>query len=559
MSTPFKFYLLLGLTICLSSCHQSTDPMGDHQHIIVIGIDGLSPNGITQAHTPTLDSLIAHGAATFHARTVLPSSSSSNWASMIMGADTEQHGITSNAWERDQYTLPPAVANNHGTFPSIFSLFKAQKPDLSVGAIYDWDGFGRLFEKAEVDFDIDGDHEDGTTNEAVKYIQEHTPYFTFIHLDHVDHAGHAHGHGSIEYYQSITKADSLIHAIINATRAVKSIDQTLFIISADHGGIDYGHGGESPAEMHIPFIMSGPKVKQGYKIKGTVYQYDNAATVAWLAGLTPPQAWIGRPIKEAFLGQPEPTMSFVYQPKFHPPQLIMNHGYQISSTTKPSVQKAILKIKHLNSEGEVRYTVDGSEPNLENSILYDQPDSFASNTIIKAALFVDGHISSDIITDTLKVRNLSYNHGITYSLYNTTPELKFPPLTKINPQFKGKILEFNLDKISELDHRKDHIALLFNTYLHLQEEGNYTFFTKSKAYCNVYINNQLVVINDGHHPKNESAGKIRLTPGFHKIQVEWFHGEKEEMDLAIFYKGPNFDQRPIPSNQLYLKPMKTIQ
>ena len=81
------------------------------QHIIVIGIDGMSPDGIQKADTPTLDSMIQEGAATMHARSVLPSSSSPNWASMIMGADTEQHGITSNGWEKFDHQLP------HGRYP----------------------------------------------------------------------------------------------------------------------------------------------------------------------------------------------------------------------------------------------------------------------------------------------------------------------------------------------------------------------------------------------------------------------------------------------------------
>ena len=33
-----------------------------------------------------------------HARGVIPTVSSPNWASMIMGAGPEQHGITSNDW-----------------------------------------------------------------------------------------------------------------------------------------------------------------------------------------------------------------------------------------------------------------------------------------------------------------------------------------------------------------------------------------------------------------------------------------------------------------------------
>ena len=276
-------------TLFLWSCSSKEEetPKGI-EHIIVIGIDGMSPNGIQKANTPTLDSMIQNGAATMHARAVLPSSSSPNWASMISGADTEQHGVTSNGWEKFDHQLPPVVASEEGTFPTIFTLFKDQRPDAHIGAIYDWDGFGRLFEKSDVDFDIDGDHEDKTTQEAVGYIKKHTPKFTFVHLDHVDHAGHALGHGSPAYYKSVEKADSLIAEIVNATKQVGIFDKTMFIVSADHGGLGFGHGGESVAEMEVPFILYGAGIKKGYQIEETVYQYDNAATVAYAVGLQTP-------------------------------------------------------------------------------------------------------------------------------------------------------------------------------------------------------------------------------------------------------------------------------
>jgi len=39
------------------------------------------------------------GAWTLHARGVMPTVSSPNWASMIMGAGPEQHGVTSIDWQ----------------------------------------------------------------------------------------------------------------------------------------------------------------------------------------------------------------------------------------------------------------------------------------------------------------------------------------------------------------------------------------------------------------------------------------------------------------------------
>lgn len=120
--------------------------------VIVIGVDGMSPDGIRNATTPVMDSMIAGGAVKWNVRTVLTTSSSQNWASMIMGAGPEQHGVINNDWERDDHTLPPIIAGEEGIFPSIFGIIRQQKPDAEIGAVYHWRGFGRLFEKKAVNY-----------------------------------------------------------------------------------------------------------------------------------------------------------------------------------------------------------------------------------------------------------------------------------------------------------------------------------------------------------------------------------------------------------------------
>jgi predicted AlkP superfamily pyrophosphatase or phosphodiesterase len=42
------------------------------KHVVVIGVDGLSPGGISKAYTPHLDGLIKNGAHSFKAQAVMP-------------------------------------------------------------------------------------------------------------------------------------------------------------------------------------------------------------------------------------------------------------------------------------------------------------------------------------------------------------------------------------------------------------------------------------------------------------------------------------------------------
>lgn len=280
------------------------------KHILVIGVDGMSPDGIRNAPTPAMDQLMQGGSYTFHARAVLPSSSSPNWASMIMGAGPEQHGITSNDWEKDRYTLPFSAENEFHHFPTIFYLMYKHDPKSEIGAIYHWEGFGRLVEPEVLDFNRHEETEDLTITTACTYLREKRPDFCFIHLDHVDHAGHTFGHGSPEYYASVAKADSLISQVIRVLEQTGLRDSTLILLTADHGGTGKVHGGESLAEMEIPFILNGPGVKVGYVIESPVNTTDNAATLAWAWGLEIPYVWIGKPVKEAFEGFLAPQQSY---------------------------------------------------------------------------------------------------------------------------------------------------------------------------------------------------------------------------------------------------------
>ncbi len=72
------------------------------EHVIIIGCDGMSPDGVQKAETPNTRRLMREGAFNLHARGVMPTVSSPNWASMIMGAGPEQHGVTSNEWETNK-------------------------------------------------------------------------------------------------------------------------------------------------------------------------------------------------------------------------------------------------------------------------------------------------------------------------------------------------------------------------------------------------------------------------------------------------------------------------
>jgi predicted AlkP superfamily pyrophosphatase or phosphodiesterase len=270
------------------------------KHVIVLGCDGMGSVAFRGTNAPNLAALMKRGSWTLKARGVMPTSSSPNWASMIMGAGPEQHGVTSNEWETNRMEFTASVAGPSGHFPTIFRLLREQRPAFKQAAIYDWSGFGRLIEPGIPD---DSEHVKGsilTAERAIAYWKAEKPSFLFVHFDDVDHAGHGFGWESPQYFQMVDLVDGLIGGVVKAVRDSGEEDSTVVIMTADHGGVGTRHGGNTMAELLIPWIIAGPGVAQGHELASPVNTWDTAATIAHLFGVKPPEAWIGRPVREAF-------------------------------------------------------------------------------------------------------------------------------------------------------------------------------------------------------------------------------------------------------------------
>lgn len=292
--------MLRMLAFCLLSCCAVAPAAPLAGHVLVIGIDGLGPIGIETAATPNIDALMARGAHSFTARGVMPTSSSPNWASMISGAGPEQHGVLGNKWPLPVEYLKPTVTGDGAQFPTMFYQIRMARPDATMAVIYDWDGFLRLLEKDRVDVAINGDGEDDTTTQAVQVIGEKKPTLTFVHLDHVDHALHSEGFATQPYFDAVAKADVLVGKLVGAVEAAGMLEDTIILLTADHGGNGKSHGGNSLNEYLIPWIIAGPGVAAGKTIEAPINTFDTAATVVFVLGVQPHPAWIARPVLAAF-------------------------------------------------------------------------------------------------------------------------------------------------------------------------------------------------------------------------------------------------------------------
>lgn len=220
-----------------------------------------------------------------------------------MGAGPELHGYTE--WGSKTPELPSRIVNKNGIFPTIFQILRDARPEAEIGCLYEWNGIKYLVDTLSLNYQYHVADYNKTPKElgdmASAYIKEKHPTLVAVCYDNPDHIGHADGHDTPAYYEKLKELDLYIGQIIQAVKEAGMLDDTIFIITADHGGINKGHGGKMMQEMETPFIISGKNIKKGLCFDDvSMMQYDVASTIAHIFNLEQPQVWIGRPIKFIF-------------------------------------------------------------------------------------------------------------------------------------------------------------------------------------------------------------------------------------------------------------------
>ena len=356
-----KIYLLYLFIFIFSfyACKQNKSP--EAKRVILIGIDGVSINGFERAKTPNINKLIKNGAVSLKTRAVIPTVSGPNWASILLGAGPEQHGVTINGWTTTYRTIEPTVQDSDGYFPSIFDLIKEQKPDLKTAAFYDWKALGYLYNHKSVDKDEYVPDYKNVFKKGIDWIKDNPEGFTFLYAGLPDEKGHAYQWESPEYIQAINDVDTQIGILIEALKNADLYEDTYFLVVTDHGGIGFGHGGMTMREIEVPWIISGKKIIKGKVIEQTNDLVNTATTIAYLFGLKTPEAWTGKVQKSVFINEETSKIN---------KNTYVNRPYtNIQSGIYQSAKKVVLE----NNDGSpIYYQTNGKIPN-EQSAKYTKP------------------------------------------------------------------------------------------------------------------------------------------------------------------------------------------
>ena len=131
-------------------------------------------------------------------------------------------------------------------------------------------------------------------------LRRKKPEVEFVHFSDPDERGHAIGWMSEPQIQAIRHTDHCLATMIEAVHTAGLDDDTLFILSADHGGHGRNHSGRIKEDRLIPWIAWGVGVRKGHRITSPISTMDTAATALWSLGYPAPPDIQGRPVTEAF-------------------------------------------------------------------------------------------------------------------------------------------------------------------------------------------------------------------------------------------------------------------
>jgi arylsulfatase A-like enzyme len=262
-------------------------PAPHASRVLILSIDGLRPDVILSAPMPNLLALMEHSAYTLNAQTVYPSVTLISHASMLIGVCPSKHKVYWNDYL-------PLLGYAEGT--DLFDL--AHQVGLQTAMVVGKEKLRQITEPSSTDLFTYVNDRDLVV--AQRLIDDFPQDFSllFVHFPLVDGMGHEYGWMSPEQLSVAFRADEALGNILAELDARGLRDETLIIISADHGGHDTTHGSSMPVDMTIPWIASGPGI-QPRVLTTQVHTYDTAATAAFILGLPVPPEWDGVPVYEA--------------------------------------------------------------------------------------------------------------------------------------------------------------------------------------------------------------------------------------------------------------------
>ncbi len=218
------------------------------------------------------------------------------------------------------------------------------------------------------------------------------------------------------------------------------------------------------------------------------------------------------------------------------------------------LDKRIVKMKEPEAVAKIHYTLDGTEP-TEKSTLFTDSIIITKPTVLKVRSFVDGIAPSQILS--VQFRQIEMLEAIAVS--ELQPGVKYlyregNGVKSARDQNEAPVLDTGILSTFNVDEVKDQRAFgyNFNGYINVPETGVFHFWLEANDGAILYLNNKLIIDNDGGHRAQVLDSKIGLKKGWHPVKVDYCQNGLAK-SLVLEWEGPGVEKQEVSADVLFHK------
>ena len=178
------------------------------------------------------------------------------------------------------------------------------------------------------------------------------------------------------------------------------------------------------------------------------------------------------------------------------------------------------------------------------TVSYEGPN-IGKQVVPNAALYRvnDGGALLPAVYPANTVNGLDFNYYNDASSFNAVPNF-----ASLNASKKGAVANFDISSATKSTAH----AFNFTGFIEVPSDGQYTFYTTSDDGSLLFIDNVLVVNNDGLHTATEKSGTIGLKAGKHAISVGYLQmGGGSTLNVSYSNASAGVPKQLIPNFALY--------
>jgi alpha-L-fucosidase len=252
-------------------------------------------------------------------------------------------------------------------------------------------------------------------------------------------------------------------------------------------------------------------------------------------------------------------------PEFDPNLIGSQYGFVIkinhagSFEAKPAVQVDYAKnslqplVTIMSPDhSPVYYTLDGATP-TEHSSTYTKPFMVQRSAMLKTRCFKKDQLPSQIVSVPLQVyswqspRRASHlQPGLRLTKYEAASLQSLDQLAGARVVTKVITAHISLQDTS----RKEQCGLMYEGYISAPGDGLYSFYLSSDDGSKLWIDNNLIIDNDGLHGDNEKQGMCALQKGYHLFKLAYFNGSGDAA-LQLRYRTGVAEIKSIPLSMFF--------